>query len=152
MKTYTQIHIHAIFAVQNRRSLIQPQWKDRLYSYITGIVQKNGHKMLAVNGISDHIHILFGMRPHQSLSGLMQDIKGDSSKWINGNGFVTGKFNWQESFSAFSYSKSQVPRVIKYIQNQERHHGEITFIDEYIDFLKKFGIEYDPRYLLKPID
>jgi putative transposase len=151
-KTYTQIHIHAVFAVKNRQSLIQPEWKDRLCGYITGIIQKNGHKMLAINGTTDHIHIFFGMRPVQSLSDLMQDVKGDSSKWINENKFIKLKFAWQRSFSAFSYSRSHVYRVIRYIQNQEEHHKKIRFTQEHIDSLKKFEIEYDPRYILKSID
>lgn len=99
--TYTQIHLHLIFAVQNRRSLIQNSWKDRLYGYITGIVQQHKHKMIIINGMPDHLHIVIGMRPTQSLSDLMQDIKGGSSKWINDNKLVAGKFQWQESYGAF---------------------------------------------------
>lgn len=104
--TYTQIHIHVIFAIQNRLSLISKSWEKRLYQYITGIIQNHGHKLLSINGMPDHIHILFGMRPSQSLSDLMRDVKGDSSLWINENKFVAGKFSWQEGYGAFSYSKS----------------------------------------------
>ncbi len=93
--TYTQIHIQVVFAVQNRESLIKDLWKDDLYKYITGIIQNNNHKVLQINGVADHIHILFGMRPTQSLSDLMKQVKQDSSKWINKNGFVKGKFSWQ---------------------------------------------------------
>lgn len=150
--TYTQVHIHAVFTVQNRESLISKSWEDRLYKYITGIIQNNGHKLLIIKGMSDHIHILFGMRPNQSLSELMQDIKGDSSRWINENKLVPGKFSWQEGYGAFSYAKSQVPAVIKYIQDQELHHAKRTFIDEYRKMLEEFGIEYDERYIFKPIE
>src|SRR5690349_4500581 len=104
--TYTQIHIHAVFTVQNRESLIAKEWKIELYKYITGIIQNHNHKVIAINGMSDHIHILFGMRPNQSLSDLMQDVKASSSKWINEKRFVRGKFSWQEGYGAFSYSKS----------------------------------------------
>jgi putative transposase len=149
--TYTQIHIHAIFAVRNRRSLILPEWKVNLYKYITGITQKNGHKLLIINGVTDHVHMLFGMRPTQSLSDLMQDIKGDSSKWINENGFVQGLFNWQEGFGAFSYCKSRLPNVIRYIKNQENHHKKQSFVDEYLEFLKEFDVPYDERYIFKPV-
>jgi REP element-mobilizing transposase RayT len=149
--TYTQIHIHAIFAVQNRRSLIAPEWKVNLYKYITGITQQNGHKLLIINGVSDHVHMLFGMRPTQSLSDLMQDIKGDSSKWINQKGFVPGLFSWQEGFGAFSYCKSRLPYVIRYIKNQETHHRKKRFIDEYVGFLKEFDVPYDERYIFKPV-
>jgi putative transposase len=150
--TYTQIHIHAVFTVQDRYCLIGNSWKEELYRYIYGILQKNGHKVLAINGMQDHIHIFFGMRPTQSLSGLMQDIKGDSSKWINLKGFVKGRFSWQEGYGAFSYSRSQVNHVIEYIKNQEIHHRKKTFIEEYLEFLEKFEIPYDERYIFKSVE
>jgi REP element-mobilizing transposase RayT len=147
--TYTQIHIHAVFAVQNRLSLIQNNWQDELYKYITGIVTNQGHKLLKIGGMPDHIHVLFGMRPIQSLSNLMQDIKGDSSSWINKNRFVPGRFSWQEGYGAFSYSKSQIDGVIKYIQRQEQHHKKQSFQEEYLKILQLFDIEFDERYILK---
>ena len=150
--TYTQIHIQVVFAVQNRVSIIRKSWKDELYKYITGIIQNYGHKVLAINGMPDHLHILIGMRPTQSLSDLMQDIKGDSSKWINQKSFVNGKFSWQEGYGAFSYSKSHVDAVIKYIKNQEQHHKKKTFIEEYHEFLDKFEVEFDERYIFKPVE
>lgn len=149
--TYTQIHIQAVFAVQNRQSLINPEWKDELYKYITGIIQSYNHKMLQINGMPDHIHIFFGMRPTQSLSDLMKQVKQDSSKWINTKGFVNGKFSWQEGYGAFSYSKSHILRVIKYITNQEEHHKTKTFANEYLELLKESGIDYDERYILKTV-
>ncbi len=150
--TYTQIHIQTVFAVQNRGCVILKSWKDELYKYITGIIRNNGHKPLAINGMPDHIHILFGFRPSQSLSDLMQDIKGNSSKWINEKKFVMGKFSWQEGYGAFSYSKSQLPYVIKYINNQQEHHKRKTFKHEYLEMLKKAEIEYDDRYVFKNVD
>ncbi len=150
--TYTQIHIQAVFAVQNRISLIQPVWKDELYKYISTIVSKYEHKVLQINGIPDHIHLLLGFRPTQSLSDLMQEVKQDSSKWINKKGFVKGKFTWQGGYGAFSYSKGQVPRVINYIQNQEKHHKKQCFLDEYEELLKIHEIEYDKRYIFKPVE
>jgi len=150
--TYTQIHIHAVFSVQNRICLISNGWKDQLYKYITGIVQNNDHKLLIINGMPDHIHVLFGFRPIQSLSALMQDIKGDSSRWINENKLVKGRFSWQEGYGAFSYSKSHVPVVNKYIQNQEIHHRKHTFIEEYVKMLDDFGVDYNERYIFKPVE
>ncbi len=150
--TYTQIHLHLIFAVQNRKSLIQNSWKDRLYEYITGIVQQNTHKMIIINGMPDHLHIAIGMRPTQSLSDLMQDIKGNSSKWINDNKLAAGKFQWQEGYGAFSYNKSLLPKLIDYIKNQEAHHKKKTFLEEYKEFLKAFEIEYDERYIFKELE
>jgi REP element-mobilizing transposase RayT len=150
--TYTQIHLQLIFAVQNRRSLIQQSWEDRLYEYITGIVQQHTHKMIIINGMPDHLHVVIGMRPIQSLSDLMQDIKGNSSKWINEKKLSTDRFSWQEGFGAFSYSKSQLPGLIKYVKNQKEHHTKKTFIDEYKEFLKAFEVDYDERYIFKELD
>ncbi|MDR1458678.1 MAG: IS200/IS605 family transposase, partial [Bacteroidales bacterium] len=141
--TYTQIYIHSIFAVQNRLSLIVAPWKEELYKYVTGIMQKHGHKMLQVGGMPDHIHLLFGMRPAESLSNLMKAVKGESSEWINKQRFVKGYFSWQEGYGAFSYSTSQLNNVIQYIANQAEHHKKRNMVTEYIEFLRNFGIEYD---------
>jgi REP element-mobilizing transposase RayT len=150
--TYTQIHIQAVFAVQNRISLIDTTWKAELYKYITGVIQNHDHKVLQINGMPDHVHLLMGFRPTQALSDLMKMVKEDSSKWINTKGFVRGKFSWQSGYGAFSYSKNQVPRVIKYIQDQEIHHGKKSFLEEYEELLKIHELEYDPRYIFKPIE
>ena len=150
--TYTQIHIHFIFAVKFRNGIIQTQWKDNLYKYISGIVHNNNHKLLAINGTSDHIHILIGIRPSQSISDLMKDVKQGSSLWINENKLCPGKFAWQEGFGAFSYGTSQVQAIASYIENQQQHHLKRTFIDEYVAFLRAFNIDYDERYIYKPID
>ncbi|MDQ3022497.1 MAG: IS200/IS605 family transposase [Bacteroidota bacterium] len=147
--SYTQIHLKLIFAVKYRASLINNVWKNELYKYITGIIQTQKHKMIIINGVSDHIHILIGFRPHQSLSDLMQDIKGCSSKWINEKKFTSSKFAWQEGYGAFSYSHSHLNKVINYIKNQEQHHSKVTFIEEYKSFLKAYEIEFDERYILK---
>ncbi len=149
--TYTQIHVQFVFAVKYRNGLIQPSFKDELYRYISGILKPHNHKLLAINRMPDHIHILIGMRPTQSISDLMQDIKGNSSKWINEKNFLKVKFEWQEGYGAFSYSKSHVNNVIDYIKNQEKHHEKESFRDEYLKFLKAFEIEYDERYIFKDL-
>jgi REP element-mobilizing transposase RayT len=149
--TYTQIHIQAVFAVQDRQSLIKNEWKEELFKYITGIIQNHEHKVLQINGMPDHLHILFGMRPTQSISDLMKQIKQDSSKWINSKDLINGKFSWQAGFGAFSYSKSDLPRVINYIKNQELHHQKLTFQEEYLKLLKEFNVEFDQRYILKSV-
>jgi len=149
--TYTQIHIQFVFAVKYRKGLIGEEWKDELYKYITGIIKNNKHKLLIINGMPDHIHILIGMRPTQSVSDLMQDIKGDSSKWINGKKFMKEKFEWQEGYGAFSYGKSQIKNVITYIENQEKHHRKKTFKEEYIEFLQKFEIDYNEQFIFKDL-
>jgi len=150
--TYTQIHIHVVFAVQNRISLIQKEWRDRLYQYLIAIIQNHDHKVLSIGGTPDHIHILFGFRPTQSLSELMQNVKRNSSEWVNKENLVIGRFSWQEGYGAFSYSKSQIPQVIRYIENQEEHHRKRTFIEEYKKILIDFGLEYDERYIFSPIE
>ena len=150
--TFTQIYIHFVFAVQNRASLIQLEWKDQLYKYITGIVQKNGHKLIAINGVANHIHIFVGYKPHQLIPELMQDVKGSSSKWINEKKIVKGKFSWQEGYGAFSYSHSQIDQVVRYINNQEKHHKKQTFQEEYELLLKKFNIQFDEKYILKDVE
>jgi len=147
--TYTQIHIQCIIAVKFRQSLIQKDWKERLHKYITGIVQNNGHKMLAINSMPDHLHMFFGFRPNQSLSDLMRIIKGESSEWVNAQQFNPVVFRWQEGYGAFSYSRSQVQVVTDYVINQEEHHKKRTFLEEYEEFLKQFEIEYDDKYIFK---
>jgi putative transposase len=149
--TYTQVHIHFIFSVKYRDGIIQPSWKNELYKYITGIVHKNNHKLISINGMPDHVHILIGMRPTQSMSDLLQDIKGNSSKWMNEKKFLKTKFEWQEGYGAFSYSKSQIKDVIAYIENQEQHHNKKTFKEEYLEFLQKFEVEYDEKYIFKEL-
>lgn len=150
--TYTQIHLQFVFAVKYRETLILPAWKERLYQYITGIIQHNEHKMLQINGMSDHIHLLIGMRPTQSVSSLVQNVKTESSKWINDNKFCPQHFAWQEGYGAFSYSKSHVPDVIRYIQNQEIHHLKQSFIDEYLKLLKAFEVQFDEKYIFKDVE
>jgi REP element-mobilizing transposase RayT len=150
--TYTQIYIHYVFAVQNRIGLIQSHWREELYKYMTGTITHKGHKLLQIGGMSDHIHALVSMSPHQSPSDLMADVKRSSSLWINKNRFVLGKFTWQEGFGAFSYGKSQIADIAHYIATQEQHHTKRTFLEEYLAFLKLFEIEYDERYVFKPVE
>jgi REP element-mobilizing transposase RayT len=133
-------------------SLIQPEWKEELYKYITGIVRNNRHKLIAINGMPDHVHIAVGYKPHQLIPDLLQDIKGDSSKWINEKKFVRGKFNWQSGYGAFSFSHSHMDRVVKYILNQEKHHKRKTFQEEYKELLEKYDVRYDEKFILKSIE
>ena len=149
--TYTQIHLQLVFAVKYRAAIIHRSWKDELYKYMTGIIQNAGHKLLIINGMPDHVHILFGMRPNQSLADLMKHVKGDSSEWINKRGFVR-HFKWQEGYGAFSYSKSDLPNVIRYIENQEQHHRKKSFLEEYLALLEEFEVEFNEQYIFKPLE
>ena len=150
--TYSKIYIHVVFAVEGRRNLIPKQHRETLHKYITGIVQNRDQKMLSIFCMPDHSHILVGMKPSISISNLTRDIKAGSSKFINDNKWIAGKFNWQVGFGAFSYSRSQIDNMIKYILNQEIHHKRKTFKEEYIELLKKFEIEYEDKYLFKWIE
>ena len=147
--TFTQIHLHLVFAVKFRQAQIKAEWKNELYKYTTGIVQNNGHKVLIINGMADHIHILIGFRSTQSLADLMRDIKQMTSLWVNENKLTKQKFAWQEGYAAFSYGQSQLPMIIKYIENQEEHHKKKTFLDEYKAFLRLFEVEFDEKYIFK---
>jgi len=145
--TYTQIHLHLVFAVKRREYLISESIKEELYKYLTGIIQNNGHKVLAINGMPDHLHVLIGMRPSQALSELMRDVKAGSAKWINEKDCILGRFEWQEGYGAFSYEKTSIPKVIEYITNQKEHHQLKTFTEEYLDLLKKFEVSFDEKYI-----
>lgn len=149
--TYTQVYIQFIFAVQNRISLIKPEWESELYKYTTGMVQNKKHKMIAINGMPDHVHMFIGMHPTESMSDLMKVLKGETSQWISTKGFVRGNFRWQKGFGAFSYGRSKIDTVYKYIMNQKKHHRKKLFHEEYIEFLEKFDVDYDERYILKSV-
>lgn len=145
--TYTQLYFHLVFAVRGRDNAISPNWKEDLYKYISGIISNHEQKLMIINGMPDHVHLLIGTKPNCNLSGLVRVIKSNSSKWINEKRLVRGKFEWQTGFSAFTVSQSVVPSVVEYIKNQEKHHKKKTFREEYIDFLKANNIDYNTDYI-----
>ncbi|MBU0473968.1 MAG: IS200/IS605 family transposase [Bacteroidetes bacterium] len=145
--TYSQIYIQIVFAVKGRENLISQNWKYELNKYIAGIIKGKNQKPIIVNGMSDHIHAFVGLKPSMKISDLVRDIKNNSTNFINENKFVRGKFFWQEGYGAFSYSHSQIGNVYNYILNQEEHHKKETFREEYLNFLKKYEIEFDEKYL-----
>ena len=147
--TYTQIYLHVVFAVEGRQNLIAAEHNEELQKYITGIVTAQRHKLIAINNMPDHLHLLVGLRPDAALSDLVRDVKAGSSKFINEKRLVMGRFSWQEGFGAFSYARSQLGAVIRYIQNQQEHHAKKSFRDEYLELLEKFGVEYDRKYIFK---
>ena len=147
--TYTQIYIHVVFAVEGRQSLIQPEHNAELQKYIAGILSGQNQKLIAINNLPDHLHLLIGLRPDSSLSDLVRDVKAGSSKFINEKRWVMGRFSWQEGFGAFSYSRSQLGTVIRYLENQQKHHARQSFREEYVALLEKFGVNYDARYIFK---
>jgi REP element-mobilizing transposase RayT len=136
-------------AVNGRYSLISPSWEEELYKYITGIITNKEQKLIAINGMPDHIHILIGMKPSCCLSDLVREVKKASNAFVNEKRFTKQKFEWQEGYGAFSYSHSSLDQVIAYIQNQKEHHRKKSFKEEYIEFLKKFEVEFNPSYLFE---
>lgn len=150
--TFTQIYIQMIFAVKYRDGLIHSGWKERLHKYITGIVQNKGHKLIVVNTRPDHAHVFIGMKPDEALSDLVRDLKRDSTNFVNTTIRPGGKFRWQEGFGAFSYPRSEIDSVVKYILNQEKYHRTKTFREEYEAMLKEFAVQYDEQYLFDWLD
>jgi len=150
--TFSQIYIQTVFAVNGRLSLIRPEFKEELYKYMTGIVRNNGQKLISINGMSDHVHILIGLKPAMALADLVREVKTDSSIFIKKKKWVRGKFSWQEGYGAFSYGHSQLDTIIRYIQNQEQHHRRRSFKDEYLAWLKKFEIPFEEKYVFQFIE
>ncbi len=147
--TYTQIFVHIVFAVQGRQNIITEKYREQLEKYICGIISNKKSKPLAIYCNPDHTHILIGLHPSVAISDMVRDIKASSSKWINEKKWFKGKFKWQEGFGAFTYSKSQIDAVVKYILNQPIHHKKKTFREEYIDLLKKFNVDFNDKYLFE---
>ncbi len=147
--TFSQIYIQVVFAVQGRQNLLQKEWRQEVFKYMAGIIKNKGQKPIIINGVEDHVHVFLGLKPAMALSDLVRDIKNNSSNFINEQNWIKGKFNWQEGYGAFSYSHSQMDAVYNYIQNQEENHKQQPFKDEYLDFLKKFEIEHDAKYLFE---
>lgn len=152
MSTFSQIYIQVVFAVKGRQSLISKTWEEELYKYITGIITNKQQKLIVINGMPDHIHFLIGMKPSCCLSDLVREIKKSSNTFIKEKKFTKYKFEWQEGYGAFSYSHSALDAVIEYIKNQKEHHKKKSFKEEYIEFLKKFEVDYKKEYLFEWID
>lgn len=147
--TYTQMNVQAVFAVKGRENFLQSNFRNKLFEYLSGILKGIGQFPLAVNGDKDHVHIFFELNPTTSVSDVMEKVKANSSKWINENHFIPGKFEWQRGYGGFTYSKSQRQNVINYIISQEHHHHQKSFKEEYLELLHKFEIEYDERYIFE---
>ncbi len=150
--TYTQIYIQIVFAVQGRQNLVRPERKEELQKYMTGIVTRQGQKLIAVHCMPDHTHIFVGLKPTMAISDLVGEIKTGSTNHINENHWVLGRYCWQEGFGAFSYAHSQLGQVSEYIRNQVEHHARKTFRQEYMAFLKKYAIRHDERYVFEFLD
>ena len=150
--TFSQIYVQTVFAVSNRLSLITFVFKEDLHKYITGIIGNQGQKLISINSMPDHLHILIGLKPSMALADLVRDIKADSSTYVNKNRWVRGKFSWQEGYGAFSYGHSQLDTIIRYIQNQEKHHSRRSFRNEYLSLLRKFDLAFEDKYVFEFIE
>jgi putative transposase len=149
--TYHQIYLQVIFAVKYREAVIKQDWQSNLFGVIGNLINDVGCKTIIVNGVEDHVHCLIGLKPSVSVSEMMQAVKGKSSKYINDHSLTQHRFEWQEGYGVFSYGQSQVDSVYKYIKEQQEHHKEQTFRDEYLEFLQKFKVEYDEQYIFKDL-
>ena len=150
--TFSQVYIQYVFAVKGRENLIRPVFETDVYKYIAGIVTGKDQKVLAVNGMPDHVHVLVGLKPDMRISDLVRDIKNNSSNFINEKKWLKRKFSWQEGYGVFSYSESNFGRVIDYIKDQKRHHERRTFRQEHFLLLKKFNIPFEEKYLFEFYD
>ena len=147
--TFSQIYIHYVFAVKGRENLLHKPWRDEVFKYISGIIKGKNQKPIILNGVEDHVHVFVGLKPAMCISDLARDIKNNSSNFINQQRFLKGKFSWQEGYGVFSYAHSQIDNVYQYIVSQAEHHRKKNFKEEYIDFLKRFEIEYNEKYLFQ---
>ncbi len=147
--TFSQIYIQSVFAVQGRENYLQKSWRDEVFKYMAGIVKNKGQKPIIINGVADHVHLFIGLKPSMAISDLIRDVKNNTTNFINEQKWISGKFFWQEGYGVFSYAHSQIETVYDYIYKQEEHHRKKTFREEYIDFLKKFQVPYDERFLFE---
>jgi REP element-mobilizing transposase RayT len=150
--TYTQLYVQFVFTVKGRKNMIDEQFREELEKVICGIISNHKSKTYAVYCNPDHTHVFVGIHPIISPSKLMEQVKSGSSKWLNDKRYLSEKFHWQEGFGAFTYSRSHIDTVVKYILNQPKHHKKVLFREEYISFLVKFGIDFDSKYLFEWYD
>ncbi len=149
--TYHQIYLQTVFAVKYREAVLDKEWRSTIWGVVGNLINESNCKTLIVNGVEDHVHCFLGLKPVVSVSQLMKTVKAKSSKYINDNKLTREHFEWQDGYGVFSYGQSQIDKVYKYIQNQEAHHKKQTFLDEYLEFLKKFKIEYDGKHIFQKL-
>lgn len=150
--TFSQIYIQTVFAVKGRQNLLHKDWRTDVFKYMAGIIKEKGQKPIIINGVTDHVHLFIGLSPSMAISDLIRDIKNNTSNFINDQGWIKGKFAWQEGYGAFSYSHSHIQNVYDYILNQELHHQKKTFREEYMQLLEKFEVPFKERFLFEWIE
>ncbi|NIJ55013.1 IS200/IS605 family transposase [Dyadobacter arcticus] len=149
--TYHQMYAQTVFAVKYREARIQIDWKADLLAVIGNLINETGASTIIVNGVEDHVHCFFSMKPSQCVSDIMKSAKAKSSKWINESGLLKRRFEWQIGYGSFTYNKTDIHRVFKYIENQEAHHKKQSFRAEYIEMLVQHGIEFEHRHLFEDL-
>lgn len=147
--TYNRIYIHVVLAISSRHCLIARHFRQELHEYIDETVRKKGQTLIAVNGMPDHLHLLLRLNPDVAVSDLVKHVKISSTRFVNEKGFVKGRFSWQEGYGAFSYSHSQLNSLIRYIRDEQSRHRKQSFKEEYLALLRKFNVDYDPKYLFE---
>ena len=147
--TFTQIYIHAVFAVNGRNNFLRKPWRTDVFRHMSGIIKNRNQKSIIINGVSDHVHLFVGLKPSICISDLIRDIKNNTTNYINENKFLNVRFSWQKGYGAFSCSHSHLNAVYNYILNQESHHHKKTFREEYLELLKKYEIRFDEKFLFE---
>lgn len=147
--TYSSLIAQTVFAVKYRNALIQKGWKEELFSVIGNLINETDCKTFLVNGVADHVHCLFGFKAKHSISDVMKSVKSKSSKWLNESNYLKSRFEWQDGFGAFTYSRGQKDQVYQYIMKQEAHHKKVTFLEEYTLMLNKYMVDFEDRYIFK---
>lgn len=149
--SYNQVYIQAVFAVKYRRAVLHKEWRHQVFAVMGNLINETGCKTMIVNGVEDHVHLFFSLKPTLSLAEVMKVVKAKSSKFINESGFLSHRFEWQRGYGVFSYSQSAVKNVFNYIERQERHHAKKSMKEEYIEYLERFEIEYDEKYIFEEL-
>ena len=147
--SYTCLHYHVVFSTKNRTPRIHPPTQDRLYEYVGGIIRDNKGRLIAAGGTPDHVHLLLSLHPQTALSDLLRQAKAGSSRWIHETFAEQSDFAWQDGYGAFTVSQSSVVQVTTYIAEQEQHHRQVSFQEEFVEFLKRHEIPYDERFIWK---
>lgn len=150
--TYHQLYIQAVFAVKYRRAVLKKEWRPQLFGVIGNLINEGNCKTIIVNGVEDHVHCFFGLRPAVAISELMKSVKAKSSKYINDHSLTPQRFEWQRGYGVFSYRQRDVEMIYNYIQNQEAHHAKQSFKEEYLEYLKEFQIDYDEQYIFNELE
>jgi putative transposase len=146
--SYSSNRIHVIFSTKERKKCLPEDFQPKLWAYMAGIAHNQGLDAMIIGGVSDHVHALLALPPSLPLAKAVQFLKGSSSHWINEIHTGGERFAWQQGYGAFSVSASQTEDVVRYIRNQHQHHERKSFEEEFVDFLKKYGVAYDPAYVL----